>query len=69
MLSGAYILNQSGERNILKRGQSVVLKMAAVVLEPLLSRALSLAPAFVQGHFKAFVQVMELEGQSPLCRN
>lgn len=43
MLSGAYILNQTGERNSEKRGQSMVLKIAAVVLEPLLSRALGCA--------------------------
>lgn len=47
MLSGAHILNQSWERSIEKRGQSVMLKMTGVVLEPLLSRALSLAPSSV----------------------
>lgn len=69
MLSGAHILNQSGERSTEKRGQSVVLKMATVVLEPLSSSTLSLAPACVQGHFKALAQVMGLEGQSTLSRN
>lgn len=69
LLYGSYILNQSGERSIEKRGQSVMLKLAAVVLEPLLSRALSLAPASLQGHFKALAEVMGLEGQSALCRN
>lgn len=64
MLSGAYILNQTGERNTEKRVQSKVLKMAAVVLEPLLS-----GYSAVQGHFIPLAQAMGLEGRSTLCRS
>ena len=52
-----------GERSSKEKSQFAVLKMAARILEPLLSRELGLAPATGQGHRKPLAHAVGLNNR------